>query len=196
MCRRRIRELRLDFIIDNNAALYDSKPSEYLAYILSSEMPGTPAVRLRELGWASSLVVGAAPARYGNYGMFYFSAQLTPEGLAHRDEITAMLLGYVEMLREQGVDDRYADEFGTSLANRFRFLEKMDDFSYAQELTRAMQTYPARYAIEAPYQFAGFDQQAVDAVLAQLAPERLHLWDIDQAQNVSETCVSMTASTP
>jgi len=181
------RELRLDFIIDNNAALYDSKPSEYLAYILSSEMPGTPAVRLRELGWASSLVVGAAPARYGNYGMFSFSAQLTPEGLAHRDEITAMLLGYVEMLREQGVDDRYADEFGTSLANRFRFLEKMDDFSYAQELTRAMQTYPARYAIEAPYRFAGFDQQAVDAVLAQLVPERLHLWDIDQAQQVSES---------
>ena len=158
------RELRLDFIIDNNAALYDSKPSEYLAYILSSEMPGTPAVRLRELGWASSLMVGAAPARYGNYGTFSFSADLTPEGLAHRDEITAMLLGYVEMLREQGVDDRYAEEFGTSLANRFRFLEKMDDFSYSQELTRAMQTYPARYVIEAPYRFAGFDQQAVDAV--------------------------------
>ena len=180
------RELRLDFIIDNNAALYDSKPSEYLAYILSSEMPGTPAVRLRELGWASSLMVGAAPARYGNYGTFSFSADLTPEGLAHRDEITAMLLGYVEMLREQGVDDRYAEEFGTSLANRFRFLEKMDDFSYSQELTRAMQTYPARYVIEAPYRFAGFDQQAVDAVLAQLVPERLHLWDIDQAQSVSE----------
>ena len=180
------RELRLDFIIDNNAALYDSKPSEYLAYILSSEMPGTPAVRLRELGWASSLMVGAAPARYGNYGTFSFSADLTPEGLAHRDEITAMLLGYVEMLRKQGVDDRYAEEFGTSLANRFRFLEKMDDFSYSQELTRAMQTYPARYVIEAPYRFAGFDQQAVDAVLAQLVPERLHLWDIDQAQSVSE----------
>ena len=180
------RELRLDFIIDNNSALYDSKPSEYLAYILSSEMPGTPAVRLRELGWASSLVVGAAPSRYGNYGTFSFSADLTPEGLAHRDEITAMLLGYVEMLREQGVDDRYAEEFGTSLANRFRFLEKMDDFSYAQELTRAMQTYPAHYVIEAPYRFAGFDEQAVDAVLAQLVPERLHLWDIDQAQSVSE----------
>ena len=180
------RELRLDFIIDNNAALYDSKPSEYLAYILSSEMPGTPAVRLRELGWASSLMVGAAPARYGNYGTFSFSADLTPEGLAHRDEITAMLLGYVEMLREQGVDHRYAEEFGTSLANRFRFLEKMDDFSYAQELTHSMQTYPARYVIEAPYRFAGFDEQAVDAVLAQLVPERLHLWDIDQAQSVSE----------
>ena len=180
------RELRLDFIIDDNSHLYDTKPSEYLAYILASEMPDTPAVRLRELGWASSLVVSADPARYGNYGLFTFSVQLTPEGLGHRDAITTMLLGYVDILREQGIDDRYAEEFGTSLANRFQFLEKMDEFTYAHELTRAMQTYPARYAIEAPYRFTGFDKQAVDAVLAQLVPERLHLWEIDQAQPVSE----------
>jgi protease-3 len=118
------RELRLDFIIDNNSDLYDTKPSEYLSYILGSEMPDTPAVRLRDLGWASALIVSADPARYGNYGLFTFSVQLTPEGLAHRDDITAMLLGYLDMLREQGVDDRYAEEFGTSLANRFRFPRK------------------------------------------------------------------------
>ena len=65
-------------------------------------MPDAPAVRLRDLGWASSLVVSAEPARYGNYGLFTFSVQLTPEGLGHRDDIAAMLLGYVEMLRKQG----------------------------------------------------------------------------------------------
>jgi Secreted/periplasmic Zn-dependent peptidases, insulinase-like len=63
----------------------------------------------------------------------------------------------------------------------------MDDFSYAHELTRAMQTYPAQYAIEAPYRFTGFDREAVEAVLAQLVPERLHAWEIDQAQPVSES---------
>ena len=180
------RELRLDFIIDDNNQLYDTKPSEYLAYILASEMPDTPAVRLRDLGWASSLMVSADPSRYGNYGLFTFSVQLTPEGLSHRDDITAMLLGYIEMLREQGVDERYAHEFGTSLQNRFRFLEKMDDFTYSHELTRAMQSYPSRFAIEAPYRFTGFDQEGVEAVLAQLVPARMHVWEIDQAQPVSE----------
>ena len=181
------RELRLDFIIDNNTHLYDTKPSEYLSYVLGSEMPDTPAVRLRELGWASALMVSADPSRYGNYGLFTFSVQLTPEGLAHRDDIASMLLGYLEMLRAEGIDDRYAEEFGTSLSNRFRFLEKMDDFSYSHQLTRAMQTYPSRQAIEAPYRFVGFDEAAVEAVLAQLVPERLQVWAIDQAQEVSET---------
>ena len=59
-----------------------------------------------------------------------------------------MLLGYVDMLREQGIDDRYAEELGTSLANRFQFLEKMDEFTYAHELT--LMQPPTRYAIEAP----------------------------------------------
>ena len=181
------REHRLDFIIENNPAVYDTKPADYLSYILASEMPDTPAVRLRELGWASSLSVSADPSRYGNYGLMTFSVQLTPEGLGHRDEITAMLLGYLETLRAEGVDGRYAREFGTSLANRFRFLEKIDDFSYAHELTRAMQTYPAHLAIAAPYRFTHFDQEAVDNVLAQLVPERLYVWEIDQQQSVSES---------
>jgi protease-3 len=63
----------------------------------------------------------------------------------------------------------------------------MDDFSYSHQLTRAMQTYPSRQAIEAPYRFVGFDAAAVEAVLAQLVPERLQVWAIDQAQEVSET---------
>ena len=144
--RRTILAVAAGFIIDDNSHLYDTKPSEYLAYILASEMPDTPAVRLRELGWASSLVVSADPARYGNYGLFTFSVQLTPEGLGHQDALPRCCW-YVDILREQGIDDRYAEEFGTSLANRFQFLEKMDEFTYAHELTRAMQTYPARYAI-------------------------------------------------
>ena len=131
--------------------------------------------------------MSAHPSRYGNYGLFTFSVQLTPEGLAHRDDIASMLLGYLEMLRAEGIDDRYAEEFGTSLSNRFRFLEKMDDFSYSHQLTRAMQTYPSRQAIEAPYRFVGFDEAAVEAMLAQLVPERLQVWAIDQAQEVSET---------
>ena len=35
--------------------------------------------------------------------------------------------------------------------------------------------------------FTGFDREAVEAVLAQLVPERLHVWEIDQAQPVSES---------
>jgi protease-3 len=180
------RMLQLDFIIENNMDAFRVKPSEYLGYIIGSEMPNTPAARLKSLGWASSLNVSSSPNQYGNYGVFSISVDLTPEGMSHRNEITEMLLGFIEMLKAEGVDDRYADEFRTSLANRFRFLEKTDDFSYATQLAAAMQDYPIEHAIDAPYRFENFDAAAVQAVLDQLTPERLRIWHVSQEEEADQ----------
>ena len=180
------RMLQLDFIIENNMDAFRVKPNEYLSYIMGSEMPDTPAARLKELGWASALNVSSSPNQYGNYGVFSISVDLTPEGMRHRSEITAMVLGFIEMLKAQGIDDRYAEEFRTSLANRFRFLEKTDDFSYATALAAAMQDYPVEHAIDAPYRFERFDAAAVQAVLDQLTPERLRVWHVSQEEEADQ----------
>ena len=90
--------------------------------------------------------------------------------------IVDMLLGYIELLRTEGLDDRFASEFATSLDNRFRFLEKTNDFAYVSQLAAAMQNYPTLHAIDAPYRFEGFDAEAVSSVLSQLVPERLNVW--------------------
>lgn len=181
------RLLQLDFIIDNNESDFASKPNEYLAYILGSEMPNSPAARLKELGWSSALNVYASPDHYGNYGVFTISIDVTPEGMAHRETMVSMLLGFIENLRADGVDGRYASEFGTSLANRFQFLEKVNDFRYVTQLADAMQMYPVEHVIDANYYFAGFDADAVNKVLAQLTPERLRVWYVSKDEPVTET---------
>ena len=73
--------------------------------------------------------------------------------MAQRSTIVDMVLGYIELLRTEGIDDRFASEFATSLANRFRFLEKTNDFAYVSQLAEAMQNYPTLHAIDAPYRF-------------------------------------------
>jgi len=181
------RLLQLDFIIDNNESDFATKPNEYLAYILGSEMPNSPASRLKELGWSSALNVYASPDHYGNYGVFTISIDVTPEGMAHRETMVSMLLGFIENLRADGVDGRYAAEFGTSLANRFRFLEKVNDFRYVTQLADAMQMYPAKHVIDANYYFAGFDADAVNTVLAQLTSERMRVWYVSKDEPVTET---------
>jgi len=181
------RMLQLEFLVDANADQFRVKPNEYLGYILGSEMPNTPAAKLKALGWASSLNVMSSPSMFGNYGTFSIQVDLTEAGMEHRPEITEMVLGYISMLREQGVDDRFAEEFKTSLDNRFRFLEKMNDFSYVSQLAEAMQNYPTINAIDAPYRFEGFDAEAVNAVLDQLTPERLNVWYVSQAEPATET---------
>ena len=53
---RDLREMRLSYIIDNNAAEWRSKPGDYLGYVIGSEMPGTPADKLKSLGLISELM--------------------------------------------------------------------------------------------------------------------------------------------
>lgn len=179
---RDLREMRLSYIIDNNAAEWRSKPGDYLGYVIGSEMPGTPADKLKSLGLISELMTSSYESLYGNYGTFEISVQLTPQGMKRRDEIFDVLSGYIELLRREGVDDRYAEEYRQSLNNRFTFLEKVDDFSYAASLAAAMQDYPIEHVIDAPYRFDGFNQEAVDSLLAQLVPDRLNVWYISKEE--------------
>ena len=61
-------------------------------------MPDTPAVRLRELGWAA--FGGECRPALRQLRAVHFFVQLTPEGLGHRDAITTMLLGYVDIAQQ------------------------------------------------------------------------------------------------
>ena len=180
------RMLQMDFLIDANDDQFRVKPNKYLAYILGSEMPNTPAARLKELGWASSLGVMASPNGLGNYGTFSIQVDLTEAGMAQRSTIVDMVLGYIELLRTEGVDDRFANEFATSLTNRFRFLEKTNDFAYVSQLAEVMQNYPTLHAIDAPYRFEGFEADAVSSVLEQLTPERLNVWFVSKDEPATE----------
>ena len=179
---RDLRELRLSYLIDNNQSEWRSKPGDYLGYVIGSEMPGTPADKLKSLGLISQLITSSYESLYGNYGTFEISVQLTPDGMKRREDIVEVLTGYIELLRQEGVDDRYADEYKQSLENRFTFLEKTDDFSYASSLAAAMQDYPIENVIDAPYRFDGFNQAAVDSLLGQLVPKRLNVWYISQEE--------------
>jgi len=180
------RLLQLDFYIDANIDQFRVKPNRYLSYVLGSEMPNTPASRLKELGWASSLMTTVSPNGYGNYGTFSIQVDLAEAGMAHREEITNMLMGYLEMLRETGIDDRYSQELNTSLNNQFRFLEKINDFSYVSSLAASMQNYPIENVINAPFVFDGFDANAVNEVLAQLVPERMNVWYVSKDEPATE----------
>ncbi|MDO8863445.1 insulinase family protein [Haliea sp. E1-2-M8] len=177
-----LRQLSLEFLISNNRDQFRSKPNQYLAYILGSEMPGTPAATFKERGWASDFTVTVQPDLYGNYGAFSIGVEVTSEGMAHRETMVTLILGYIEQLRAAGVSDRYAREFKTSLDNAFEFLQRERGFDYVANLAEAMQHYPVLHAVDANYRFEGFDKAAVDAVLGQLTPAALRVWYISQQE--------------
>ncbi|WP_258808238.1 insulinase family protein [Pseudidiomarina sp. CB1] len=177
-----IKQLRLEFIIDDNSDEFAVKPNQFIAYLIGSEMPGTPAFVLKNSGMISSLNASASPTYYGNYGALSIDVNLTDAGMQNREMITAMLLQYIDLIKAQGVDAKYYDEIKTSLDNQFRFLEKSDEFGYVSNLAEAMQNVPASMAIAAPYHYERFDADAIRNVLDQLTPERLRIWYVSKQE--------------
>ena len=175
-----VKQLKLEFIINDNQEQFAVKPNRYVSYLLGSEMPGTPAQQLKDAGLIASLNASAQPTFYGNYGVLAIDVELTNAGMQQREEIVALIMQYIDKVRTEGVDESYFKEIKTSLSNRFRFLEKSDEFSYVSSLAETMQNFPAEYAISAPYEYREFDPEAIRSVLSQLTPERLRVWYISQ----------------
>lgn len=177
-----VKQLKLDFTIKNNMDKFALKPNRFVAYLLSNEMPGSPAQILRDKGWVSQLSANASANMYGNYGALSVDIELTDAGMQNREQIVATVMRYIELIKENGVDEKYFDEIRTSLNNQFQFLEKSDEFSYVSSLTQSMQDYPLTNAINAPYYYGEFNPQAVQDVLTQLNGETLRVWYISQQE--------------
>ncbi|MBE0371078.1 insulinase family protein [Pseudoalteromonas aurantia] len=177
-----VKQLKIDFTIENNSADFAVKPNYFVTYLLSNEMTGGPAQVLKDKGWISSLTAYASPAMYGNYGSLTVDINLTDAGMAKRSDIVAAVMQYISLIKKQGVDSKYFNEINTSLSNEFQFLEKGDEFSYVSNLADNMQKYPLNHVLNSGYHYAQFDKKAVNNVLEQLTPERLRVWYISQQE--------------
>lgn len=181
-----VKQIILDFTIANNMDVFQYKPNTFVNYLLGSEMPGTPAFILKEMGLISSLSGVASENLYGNYGQLSVTISLTDKGMEQREFIVATVMQYLNKIRETGVDSKYFKEIQTSLNNTFRFLEKTNEFSYVSNLAQNMQDYPIENVIDAPYYYTQFNKEAIDAVLEQLVPDNLLVWYISKEETADQ----------
>lgn len=182
-----VKQVILDFTITNNSDQYLVKPNRVVAYLLGSEMVGTPAYILKQKSLISSLSAEASPNMYGNYGTFSVSINLTDKGIQQREEVVKTVMQYIHLIKQQGVDKKYFTEIKTVLNNQFKFLEKGNSFGYVSNLAGSMQEYPLEDIIAAPYRFERFDSAAINAVLNQLTSENLKVWYISKSEEADQS---------
>jgi protease-3 len=182
-----VKQVVLDFTITDNSDQYLVKPNRVVAYLIGSEMPGTPAYILKRKSLISSLSASASPNMYGNYGTFSVSINLTDKGMLQREDVVKTVMQYIHLIKQQGVDKKYFTEIKTVLNNDFKFLEKGNSFNYVSNLAGNMQQYPLQDIIAAPYRFEKFDPKAINAVLSQLTSDNLKVWFISKSEKAQQT---------
>jgi len=177
-----MKQLRINFVIENNAQQFAVKPNGYVNYLLANEMPGTLASTLRDAGLSDAVYSTFDADEYGNAGSFTLYIDLTETGVQNRDKVMGAVLQYLRLLREKGVNPRYFNEIKQSLSNSFRFKEKTNDYNYAMKIAADLQHIPAEYVLSSAYEYQRFNPQAVQAVLDQLTLDNARIFYIDKQQ--------------
>ncbi len=104
------REISIKYVLPEESMDVEGKPQMYLSRLLSYREDGSLFYILREMCFISSL----DPSFYYNYsykyGAFSISIKLTEEGLQSYEEVIAMVLAYIEMLKKEPVNLRVLEE--------------------------------------------------------------------------------------
>ncbi|PKG96071.1 insulinase family protein [Paraglaciecola sp. MB-3u-78] len=181
-----MKQLRINFVIENNALQFAVKPNGYVNYLLANEMPGTLASVLRDAGLSDAVYSNFDADEYGNAGSFTLYIDLTETGVQNRDKVMGAVLKYLGLLREKGVNPQYFNEIKQSLSNSFRFKEKTNDYNYAMKISADLQHIPAEYVLSSAYEYQRFNPQVIQAVLDQLTLDNARIFYIDKQQTAEQ----------
>lgn len=168
------RSLSYTFPVPNLRDEYKAKPLNYIGNMLGHEGEGSLLERLRELGWANALSAGGGFA-YRDASAFTVSIALTEAGVAHVDEISALLFQFIALTRQQGLQQWIFDELRQMADLAFQFQEPARPVSYVSGMARQLQEYPATELITAGYAYERFDPALLDEVLGYLRPDNVLL---------------------
>ena len=185
--------LRVEFRIDNNSAQFRSKTDELVNYMIGNRSPGTLSDWLQKQGLAEGIRADSDPAVNGNSGVLAISATLTDKGLAHRDEVTAAIFSYLNLLRTQGIDKRYFDELAHVLELDFRYPSINRDMDYVEWLADTMIRVPVEHVLDVVNIADRYDAQAIKDRLAMMTPQNARIWYISPNEPHNKTAYFVNA---
>lgn len=166
------RMLSYSFPIPDMRQRYHEKPVDYVANTLGHEGEGSLLEVLRDRGWANALSAGGGIATDG-INIFDVNVALTEEGLAHVDDITALLFQFIDLVKREGINEWQYKELATMSAIAFQFQEPSGAASFVRSMSARMQDLSLQDLITAAYFFKKFDAPMIRDVLNYLRPDNM-----------------------
>nr|WP_217906373.1 insulinase family protein [Vibrio sp. JPW-9-11-11] len=196
-----IRKLILTFPMPSMDEHYQSKPLSYFAHLLGYEGSGSLMLALKEQGWITSLSAGGGTSG-SNYREFTVSCALTPLGLEHVDEIIQSVFSYLELIKNNGLDEwRYLEKQAV-LESAFRFQEPTRPLDMVSHLVVNMQHYHPDDVIYGDFMMSHYDEPLLKELLDYFTAENLrttliaHGYTYDRVAKWYSTPYSVTPFSP
>ncbi|XKM13989.1 pitrilysin [Orbaceae bacterium ac157xtp] len=170
--------LLLQFPIENNLSDFAEKSDEYIGYMLSNRSANTLFDSLQKQGLIESLSASADPIHYGNSGLFTIYVNLTDKGLEDKDHVIASVFSYIELLKQQGINQSYYDEIQKVLAMDFNYPDITRDMSYVEWLSDQMLFYPTAHILDSDNIATHFNAEKIANRLDSLTLKNARIWVI------------------
>eukprot|EP00752_Nemacystus_decipiens_P012492 g11064.t1 len=153
---------------------YRSKPEGYLRHLVGHQGAGSLLSLLKAKGWANDLVAGMN-RRATDWSNFIVSVECTEEGIEHVDEIVKMTYQYLNIIREEGIQEWIHLETKDIAAMNFRFSSKVDPVDYVSWLAGNMHKYRPEDTVAGASLCYDYDPELVRDLLGHLVPGNMLL---------------------
>lgn len=184
---RQQRQLQLLFLVPDSTTDFRKKPDTYLAHLIGHEGQGSLLNTLKNKGWVTGLSAGSQ-MRTGQQALFAINLELTAAGDQKIEKIQAAVFAWLDLIRDQGIEEWRFDEKALIAENSFHFMESSEPSSLVTHLAMQMPRYPIEDLLRAHYAWDEFDPELIGHYLEQLKPEnRLLIHISPDAETDSKT---------
>ena len=171
-----IKLLQVNFLVPSVKDEYMYQPGAYISRLLGSDHKGGLSDSLIQAGLVDSVMAGFYAPHSDLYSRFSLQFKLTNKGIESQDKIMATLFAFIDLIKQQGVNETQYNEQKTNLDRRFEFLTKQSGFNYVMGLSANMQLYPVKDVIYYPYRLDAFNEKFIEQLLTFLTPENSRLF--------------------
>ncbi|MDX1705038.1 insulinase family protein [Pseudidiomarina sp.] len=168
------RRLIMAFALPGIDADYACKTTSYIAHLLGYEGPGSLYSVLHQQHLVNSLAAGGGISG-SNFKDFNINMQLTDTGLERIDEVVREVFAYIDLIREQGLEDWRYQERQVSVRNAFNFQEPSRTSDLAPQLAINMHHYPVADLIYGDYRMENLNHQRAGELLSLMTPANMRL---------------------
>ena len=168
--------LQVNFLVPSVKDEYMYQPGGYISRLLGSDHKGGLSDYLKNIGLVESVTAGFYAGHSEQYSQFTMSFKLTQKGIQDQDTVLASLFAYINLIKEQGINELQYSEQKKSLDNYFKFLPKSAGFNYVMSLSANMQHYPLQDLLSYSFRLDGFNPKFIKQLVSYLTPENSRLF--------------------
>ena len=178
-------QLVIEFAIQDNSALWRSKPNQYVEMLLNSQEPNSLMSNLNEGGYIQDGQASIDPKSWGMDGSAFIQYSLTDKGLQNKDFIISATFQYIDLLKNDGISKDYFDELAS--INQIQFEDYSSPEALQQAVSFAFKIYdvPLKNIIDSNYVTSEYSEDSIQRLLSNFDQKKARIYHISPNENVN-----------